>query len=60
MFFKIVLGSNLTRTTMLAKAPKDFTMEVKKVIYADRNENKLVFSAYNEENVGGDTFYGSG
>lgn len=34
LYFKIAVGPNLTKTSMLEKAAKDFTMEVKKTIYA--------------------------
>jgi hypothetical protein len=56
----MTIGPNTTKTIMLDKAAKDFTMEVKKTIYADKMENKLVISAYNQNNIGGDTLYGFG
>lgn len=33
---------------------------MKQVLYCESTENKISFAAFNEENVGGDTFYGSG
>ena len=35
-------------------------MSVAKTLYAEKTENKIVFAAYNQENVGGDSFYGCG
>ncbi len=35
-------------------------MSVAKTLYAEKTENKIVFAAYNQENVGGDSFYGYG
>lgn len=60
LYFKIVIGQNVMKTAMLEKAPKDFTMDVKQTLYSESTENKIVFAAYNEENIGGDSFYGDG
>lgn len=59
VYFKILLGPNLTKTSAVKSAKRDFVFQEKLSFYAEAKENKITFVMFDKDVVS-DDYLGTG
>ncbi len=54
IYFKINLGSNMFKTKYIENAKKDFVIDLNQPFYAEHQQNKIIFAAFDKDLINDD------